>query len=66
MLSTRQIVLSKDEVCEAVKAFVRSKYHEKIEKGYILQAVKETADENFSFTFGETLDPFVKSPKVIK
>lgn len=65
MLSTRQVVLSQDEVCEAVRAFVRVKYHEKIEKGYRLTSVRVSEDgQVINFLYEETLNPFVKSSKV--
>jgi hypothetical protein len=62
MLSTRQIILSQNEVCEAIRDFVRAKYHEKIEKGYELSNIKISEEEGaVNFTFSETLSPFVKS-----
>jgi hypothetical protein len=65
MLSTRQVILSQDEVCEAVRAFVRTKYHEKIEKGYRLTSIQISEDGQIvNFLYEETLNPFVKSPKV--
>lgn len=61
MLSTRQVILSQEEVCQAVRDFVRTKYHEKIEKGYELSDIK-IPEEGGSviFTFSETLNPFIK------
>ena len=64
MLSTRNVVLSKSEVCEAIRAFVRTKYHEKIEKGYELSDINVNDNASITFTFEEVLNPFVKSPKV--
>lgn len=65
MLSTRQIILSQEEVCEAVRAFVRTKYHEKIEKGYELSDIKiPEQGGSVIFTFNEVLNPFTKSSKV--
>lgn len=66
MLSTRQIILSQDEVCEAIREFVRLKYHEKIEKGYKLTSIQVSPQTNagttsVSFLYEETLSPFVKS-----
>ena len=60
MLSTRTVILSPEEVCEAVRTFVRTKYHEKIEKGYSLTAFTKQEDGSVSFVFGESLAPFVK------
>ena len=65
MLSTRQIILSNEEVCQAVRDFVRTKYHEKIEKGYRLTSIQVSEDgQVVNFLYEETLNPFVKSPKV--
>lgn len=63
MLSTRNIVLSQDEVCEAVKAFVRVKYHEKLGKNLTLTKIQVTPDsESVTFLYQETLNPFIKKP----
>jgi hypothetical protein len=63
MLSTRQIVLSNEEVCQAIRDFVRTKYHEKIEKGYQLTSIKVNEDgQVINFLYEETLNPFIKSP----
>lgn len=62
MRSSREVILSQEEVCEAIREFVRAKYHEKIETGYLLSNVKaDSVDKSVSFTFSETLCPFVKS-----
>jgi len=64
MLSTRQIILSQEEVCEAVRAFVRAKYHEKIEKGYELSNIHiPEQGGSVTFTFEEVLNPFMKSTR---
>lgn len=63
MLSSRTVVLSQEEVCQAVRDFVRTKYHEKIDKGYELTSVRPV-DRSVTFTFEEVINPFVKSPKV--
>ena len=62
MLASRTVVLSQEEVCEAVRTYIRAKYHEKIEKGYELVRI-EIPEEGgaVKFTFQETLDHFKKS-----
>ena len=60
MISNRTVVLSQDEVCEAIKAFVRAKYHEKIERSNILTKVDEKETGSFSFTFEEIMTPYIK------
>ena len=65
MLSTRQIILSNEEVCQAVRDFVRTKYHEKIEKGYKLTSIQVSDDgQVVNFLYEETLNPFIKLAKV--
>jgi len=61
VLSTRTVVLSQDEVCQAVRCFIRTKYHEKIEKGYGLADIQTNEDKSVTFTFSEVLAPFTKS-----
>ena len=61
MLSTRTVVLSQEEVCEAVRTFLRTKYHEKIDKGYELHDIQPNEGKSVVFTFAEILNPFVKS-----
>lgn len=63
MQASRDIILSNKEVCEAVKTFIRTKYHEKIEPGYTLANILIDEDNDFAvtFTFVEDLSPFTKS-----
>ena len=67
MLSSRTVVLSQEEVCEAIRTFVRTKYHEKIEKGYELHTISIPEQGGaVTFTFAEVLNPFIKSSSTKK
>ncbi len=58
MRATRVVILSQDEVGEAIKAFVRAKYHEKIEKAYHLTDFIMNADgdsKSYSFVYEEAI-----------
>lgn len=61
MLAERTIILSQEEVCEAVKTFVRTKYHEKIEKSYELATVVVPEEGgSVHFRFSEAISPYIK------
>ncbi len=64
MKSSRTQILSFSEVEEAVRTFVRQKYHEKIDKDDTLCSVvvndDESGDKSISFTFTELVMPYVK------
>ena len=61
MKSSRTQILSFNEVSEAVKAYIKQKYHERIDKEDPLTSmVVNNEDSSVSFTFMEVVMPYVK------
>lgn len=50
MKARRTVVLSPEEIGEAIKIFIRAKYHEKIEKTYYLTSIESNNNEPKSYS----------------
>jgi len=61
MQSSRTQILSFSEVEEAIRTFVKQKYHERIDKDdKLVSVVVNNEDKSISFTFTELVMPYVK------
>lgn len=64
MLTTRTVVLSTEEVGEAIRNFIRTKYHEKVDKDSFLTEWESNGDaSSISFTFELSRNTVYKTSK---